>query len=218
MRQWVWLPLLLACAGCGVNGVLVVGPGSHGIERPPLEKAALEGDLSDVQRLLAGGANPNGECVLCTAVQRPNNTAVIKALIAAGANPSGPNPAKFGCLSPLLTAADTGDLDNLRDLFSAGASFRRPIDCVTFAFEGVRWKPPVLDLLVQHGLNLQDVNDHGANVLHFALWYDVPNSDTIDYLIAPASLSTAVTKQVRRPWLIGANPAISNAAQRRNGS
>jgi ankyrin repeat protein len=117
------------------------------------------------------------------AVQRRNNTAVIKALIAAGANPSGPNPAEFGCLSPLLTAASVGDLDNLRDLLSAGASIERRLHCPMVEFTIGRWKPSVIDLLVQHGLNVQDVNEYGRNVLHLVLWKGVPNPDTIEYLI-----------------------------------
>ena len=45
--------LLTGCAGCGFSHA------SYEDLRRPLEKAAREGDLAEVKRLLASGADPN---------------------------------------------------------------------------------------------------------------------------------------------------------------
>jgi ankyrin repeat protein len=154
--------------------------------RTPLERAAQTGDLAEVQRLLASGADPIVRGVfgspLFSAVLRNNNAGVIRALIAAGANPNGRGEEGNRCwVSPLLSAASMGDPENTRTLLASGATL--PESRCSMLLVG--WlKPPVIDLLVQHGLDILAVDELGRNELHIALAPRVvPNFEGIEYLV-----------------------------------
>src|SRR5260370_41585887 len=89
VRAFILLPLCVVLAACGVG---LVSVGTHTDERTPLERAAQSGDLAEVQRLLASGADPNDHggvfgVPLNSAAFRDHNGSVIRALVAAGVQP-----------------------------------------------------------------------------------------------------------------------------------
>lgn len=182
-RALALVPLCALLAGCGGWGVSVA---SNKDMRTPLERAAQTGDLAEVQRLLASGADPNRGSVfgspLNSAVIRSHNAEVIRALIAAGANPNGRGEEGNRCwASPILSATSIGDLENTRTLLDSGATLPKS-RCSKLI---VGWlKPPVIDLLVQHGLDILAVDEFGRNELHSALEPRVvPNFEGIEYLV-----------------------------------
>ena len=179
--------LVLLCAmlgGCSRWGVSV--PGKKDI-RTPLERAAQQGDLPEVQRLLALGVAANDRAGLFgsplnSAALRNHNAEVIRALIAAGADPNGRGTEGDTCwASPLRHAAVAGDLDNIGALLDLGASLPKS-RCSNWV---VGWlKAPVIDLLVKHGLDILTVDELGRNELHHALAPPaVPNVEGIEYLV-----------------------------------
>ncbi len=180
--------MLSLLTGCG--GWFVTYGGNHGRNedrRSPLEKAAEAADAVEVKRLLAEGADPNDRagvfgCPLNAAAFHKGNGEVIRILLAAGANPNGREEEPGQCWpTPLFHAASAGEPENTRVLLDAGASLRssrcsKPV---------VGWmKPAIVDLLVQHGLNLQTVDAQGRNELHLALAPPVvPPLEGIEYLV-----------------------------------
>jgi len=99
---------------------------------PPLLRAAWEGNLGEVRRLLAAGADPNqavprlGTPLILAATQGHRD--VVEALLAAGADPAlvegaGERPVDLQ-RSPLGAAARQGDLEVVRWLLGAAA----PVD------------------------------------------------------------------------------------------
>jgi ankyrin repeat protein len=183
MRRWIpLLPFLTLLTNCGG---WYISHGNSSDWRHPLEKAAQEGNVSEVKRLLATGADPNDKGAfgspLNAAAMHPNNVEIIHLLLAAGADPNGRGEQGQVCwASPLLHAAST-DLENTRALLDAGASVVQS-KCWRVAL--VWLKPPVLDLLVQHGFNLYDVDPNGRNELHRALAPPVvPPLEGIEFLL-----------------------------------
>ena len=184
VRAFILLPLCVVLAACGVG---LVSVGTHTDERTPLERAAQSGDLAEVQRLLASGADPNDRggvfgVPLNSAAFRDHNGSVIRALVAAGANPNGRDPDGNTCWAPpLFHAATTGDLENTRALLDSGAAISRS-RCSKLV---VGWlKPPIIDLLVQHRLNIFMSDEFGRNELHNALAPPtVADFNTIEHLI-----------------------------------
>jgi ankyrin repeat protein len=175
-----WLSSVLV--GCGGVYFAVANDKDR---RTPLERAAQAADVTEVQRLLASGADPNDRGAmygspLNAAVRHQHNADVISALLTAGASPNGRG--SEGCWEPpLLFAAAAGDLDNTRILLDYGASIPQ-FGCSNLM---VGWlRPPVIDLLRQHGLNVFATDELGRNQLHIALapWV-APKVEAIEYLI-----------------------------------
>jgi ankyrin repeat protein len=182
-RILLFVPLCAFFAGCGGVGFV----GSNADMRTPLEKAAQDGDLSAVQRLLASGADANergkfGDCPLSYAALHEHNGQVIHALIAAGADPNGPAAdVNRGWGSPLALAAESGELENTRVLLDSGAAVPKS-RCSALV---VGWlKPDVIDLLARRGLDIFVTDASGRNALHLALAPPVvPGAGGIDYLL-----------------------------------
>ena len=181
------LVVSLSCAlvGCGVGFVSV---GSNKDRRTPLEKAAQAADVTEVQRLLASGADPNDRggvfgSPLNAAASRNHNTDVIRTLLTAGANPNGRGEEGNACWAPpLLYAASMGDIENTRTILDAGAAIPPRSRCSSLV---VGWlKPPVIDLLRQHGLDIFATDQLGRNELHTVLALPVvPHFEGIEYLV-----------------------------------
>jgi ankyrin repeat protein len=183
VRALLLAPLCAALAGCG-GVVFGISAGINKDTRTPLEKAVMAGDLPEVQRLLASGADPNERggllgSPLYAATLRDNNAEVIRTLIAAGANPNGQPDTCWP--TPVFSAASRGDLENTRALLDAGAAVRNP-RCSTLA---VGWlNPAIIDLLRQHGLDIFATDERGRNALHLALAPPVvPPAQAIEYLV-----------------------------------
>jgi ankyrin repeat protein len=158
----------------------------HGDQRRPLEKAAQESDVAEVRRLLASGADPNDRggmigSPLNAAAMGRNNVEVIRVLLAAGANPNGRADEGQGCwVAPLWLAAGAGEVENTRALLDAGASLN-PSRC---SKPSIGWLAiPIVELLVQRGLDLKAVDDKGRNELHLALTSVVPPLESVEYLV-----------------------------------
>jgi cytohesin len=164
-----------------------VSVGSNKDRRTPLEKAAQAADVTEVQRLLASGADPNDRggvfgSPLNAAASRNYNADVIRALLTAGANPNGRGEEGNACwASPLLYAASMGDIENTRAILAAGATIARS-RCSNLV---VGWlKPSVIDLLRQHSLDIFATDQLGRNELHTALAPPVvPHFEGIEYLV-----------------------------------
>jgi len=107
---------------------------------------------------------------------------IIGALVAAGADPNGRAAESSTCwVTPLSRAASLGNIDEIRSLLNAGAAIQ-PTACSKLVAGWLR--PPVIELLSQHGLDLNAVDQSGRNELHLALAPPVvPQPDSIEYLI-----------------------------------
>ena len=158
--------LLTGCGGCSFSYA------NNKDHRTPLERAAQEGDATEVRRVLASGADPNDRggvfgSPLNAAASRTDNVEAIRILLAAGANPNGRVGEINGCWTgPLSNAASMGAIESIRALLDGGASIDPP-GCSKLI---VGWlKPSIIKLLVAHGLNLNAVDEHGQNELHLAL-------------------------------------------------
>ncbi|XP_063152770.1 cyclin-dependent kinase inhibitor 2A-like isoform X2 [Candoia aspera] len=94
-----------------------------------LSRAAAEGNVADLRRLLDGGADPNGLNVYgrsAIQVMKLGNPKVADLLLQRGANPNLPDPST-GSL-PVHDAAREGFLDTLQVLLSGGARLDLPDD------------------------------------------------------------------------------------------
>ena len=109
-------------AGADANGVLLSG-------ETPLMEAARRGNLATSQALLAGKANPNaqekngGQTALMWALSE-RHARVVEELVRRGADVHARSKTGF---TPLMFAAQQGDVDSARILIAAGA---RPNDVV----------------------------------------------------------------------------------------
>lgn len=159
------LPLLMMfLSGCGWRIGVPASAASATDNRTPLERAVQEGNLVEVEHLLASGSDPNDKsCPLAVACLRKGNAEVVRTLIRAGANPNGrmiQEPSTRCWVSPLSYAARIGDAEITATLLDAGASLNQP-QCLPW---NLGWlQPPILDVLVSHGLNIQSVDEYGRN-------------------------------------------------------
>jgi ankyrin repeat protein len=156
------------------------------ISEHPLMVAAAQGDLAEVNRLIASGADVDGKDAsfnpLSAAVAPEGRLDIVRALLAAGANPDGRRGQREVELwgSPLVTAAYRGDIETSRLLLEAGASLNAErYDPVMGNFP-----PAIFDLLTDYGFDLQAVDGQGCNPLHVALKSPMlPRTESVEYLI-----------------------------------
>lgn len=176
-------PVLLLC-GCGFVGFSV----PRQDDRTPLVKAAQAGDLAEVKRLLAAGADPNeganGFTPLYASVIS-NQVAVMQTLLAGGADPNGRRPEGAECWTlPVIVAASTDEESaaKTRMLLAAGANPNAGNGCSQVRLGYLR--SGVARVLVGAGIDAKRVDSDGRNELHLALHPpDVPYPGTVEYLI-----------------------------------
>ena len=89
----------------------------------PLCQSAFEGDLAEVRRMLASGADPNASdkinsTALMTAATK-GHAEIVKTLIAAGANPNASDKTGY---TALMGAATKGHAEVVKILIAAGAN------------------------------------------------------------------------------------------------
>lgn len=179
LRLLLLVPLLALLSACGSQG-----PGFE-IVRQPLELAAERGDLAEVERLIAAGADIEGAGgtfnPLTQAASYEEHADIVRALLAAGADPEGRGKRDGMCwASPLGRATSHGNVETARLLLEAGASINTECNNPAPGYLA----PPVTDLLVEYGLDLQAVNEQGRNALHVVLQPPLmPRAEGVEYLI-----------------------------------
>jgi len=174
------LPGLLLLSSCAADP-----PAEHTDRRTPLERAAADGKVDEIRRMIASGSDPNahGETrtwPLEAAAERPHNAEVIQALLAAGAvpNPRGVQDYE-GLDSPLYRAVVIEDVDNARALLEAGASVKS-----YHLTNTAHLNAEIMKQLVAHGLDEFQVDNYGRNLLHQMLrWDPGPKPELVEYLI-----------------------------------
>lgn len=120
----------------------------------PLHKAVLAGDLADVKRLLADGADVRartryGVAPIAMAVTR-GNSAIVSALLNAGADP---NTAMGAGETALMTAARVGDVTSVQLLLDRGADINareRVYGETAMMFAAIENHAGVIDVLADH--------------------------------------------------------------------
>jgi ankyrin repeat protein len=143
-------------------------------------------DPEKVRTLLAHGADPkaratSGVDALTIAASGRGTAASIQALLEAGAEPNLPEGVRSKN-TPLLMAAMTGDVENLKLLLAHGA---RPTaaalsEAVTFGY------PDIVRLLIDSGVNPKLTESSGINLLH---WAAIANRPQIIPILASAGVS-----------------------------
>jgi ankyrin repeat protein len=179
VRFAIALPGLFLLSSCAATL-----PANHSDRRTPLERAAADGRVDEIRRMIASGSDPNAHGETWTwpleaAAERPHNAEVIRALLAAGANPDPRGIEDYVGDSPLYRAVVIEDVDNARALLEAGASIKS--DQLT---NTAHLNAEIMKLLVAHGLDEFQVGHYGRNLLHQMLrWDPGPKPDLVDYLI-----------------------------------
>lgn len=195
LRFFLLLPLLALLSACDNYGP------EFEIVRRPLELAADRGDLAEVERLIAAGADIEGNdgtlSPLLQAASYEKNVAIVRVLLAAGANPNGKGKRAGMCwASPLGRATSSGNAAATRLLLEAGASINT--EC-NWPIPGYL-TPPVIDLLVEYGLDLYAVDEQGRNALHVVLQPPMmPRAEGVEYLIHAGVPLNALDKDGKTP-------------------
>jgi ankyrin repeat protein len=173
------LPGLLILSSCVADL-----PAAHTDRKTPLERAAADGKVDEIRRLIASGSDPNVHDETWTwplevAAERPHNAEVIRVLLAAGANPDPGGVEDYQGDSPLYRAVVIEDVANARALLEAGASVNNYQLTNTAHLNAETMK-----LLVAHGLDEFQVGHYGRNLLHEMLrWDPGPKPELVGYLI-----------------------------------
>ncbi len=121
--------------------------------------AVKEGDVREVRKALAGGANPRAQdgfsSALCIAAEH-GRTEIVRILIGAGAHPDDPLP--NGGNFPIEKAAEHGHADVIAVLLEKGGSLRSPRNRVTpLMFAARERRSAVIQLLLSSGAKVNDV-------------------------------------------------------------
>jgi len=129
---------------------------------------AAAADVAKVRLLLSRGADaeartPSGVDAVTIAAAYRGTAASIQALLDAGAGVAAPENVRVPN-APLVLAAMTGDLENLKLFLSRGAkpSEKALAQAVTFGY------PDIVRTLISAGANAQIVESSGINLLHWA--------------------------------------------------
>jgi ankyrin repeat protein len=146
-----------------------------------LMMAAL--DAEKVRLLIARGADvrarsENGTDALTVASSVRGTGASLQALLDAGAQPEAPAGVRTR-RSPLVFAAMTGDLENIRSLLAHGAkpSAEALSEAVTFGY------PDVVRTLISAGADPSGTGSGGINLLH---WATIANRSEVIPILAAA--------------------------------
>lgn len=157
----------LLAAGANPNTPLPSG-------ETPLMAAARRGNLEMVRTLLKGGADPNaketigGHTALVFALSE-RHAAVVDELVKRGANVQAGSKTGF---TPLMFAAQQGDVDSARILLRAGAkpNDAQPKSATTpLMIASAMVHAPVVDLLLDNGADPNAVDSNGYAPLHRAV-------------------------------------------------
>lgn len=132
--------------------------------------AAYNGDLAEVERLLAYGANPDVRVHGYPAIYYPvlnGSNAICFALLDAGADPNIEYP---GGLFPLYAAAELGNLDLVKKLVACGAEIDKKTLKGNTALKNAAEEGhyAVVEYLLDRGADIFSVNVSGHTVLEAA--------------------------------------------------
>jgi uncharacterized protein len=154
----------LIAAGADANKALPSG-------ETALMAASNRGNLETVRALLAGGANPNtkqagsGHTALMWALTE-RHSAVVEELAKRGADVNAASSTGF---TPLMFAAQQGDVDSSRILLRAGAKPKeaQPKTGLTALMVAAAMvQTPVVDVLLENGADPNAVDTNGYTSLH----------------------------------------------------
>jgi ankyrin repeat protein len=147
-----------------------------------LIQAAVAGDVETAKFLLDRGADPNiagsftGRTALLAAATYGHG-AIVDLLLAHGANVEGID--SYSKQSALAYATGSVNAPIVRSLLNAGArgSFRR----LGFSIDGDEAAREVVRLLVEHGANINEIDDWGRTPLMWAALY--ATAETVQYML-----------------------------------
>jgi hypothetical protein len=152
-----------------------------------LRKAAAEGNLAEVKKLLRSGMPADAVDILSNVTPTPllaaakaGKTSIVEILLQNGADPNKKVPLPF---SPLDLAVQTGDLEMVKILVDHGAYIE------TRGYKGLTalmWasrldNTPIMEFLIKHGAKLDARSDHKSTALMLAA--QVGNINAVKLLI-----------------------------------
>jgi ankyrin repeat protein len=164
---WATMALALSTDGSPVNALVGPAPGRSPVvpansdPLTPLMRAAIEGDLKDVDREIRAGANVNahtqaGLTALMFAAHDPEK---VRLLLRSGANPNA--EAKSGHTALILAAGYDGAKESVRLLLGAGANVNAAVregiipGATPLVRAAIRGDTEMAKLLVDRGATLE---------------------------------------------------------------